>query len=154
MNPFVNNLQRGWTMWTDARVPMAARAALLFALSYFLWPYDLIPDNIPYFGYVDDFCVTVIGVLIFRLLVPADVIDDYWREKRDASGLSRHAGTITRSETSKRHQIVDGDKRTTFIFMGIFLIILMLAYKAAYSSVNWPEVMDWIKAIGYVVTVE
>ena len=35
---------------------------ILFAIAYFLWPIDIIPDIIPLVGWIDDVIALIVGV--------------------------------------------------------------------------------------------
>lgn len=52
-------------------VPKKAKAVIIGALGYFIFPFDFIPDIAAGFGYTDDF-----GALIFALAQVAMYIDD------------------------------------------------------------------------------
>jgi uncharacterized membrane protein YkvA (DUF1232 family) len=62
----------------DPRLPRAAKIALAAAALYLVSPVDLLPDFIPFFGYVDDLVLaaTVLdGVLNY---VDRDLVLRYW----------------------------------------------------------------------------
>jgi uncharacterized membrane protein YkvA (DUF1232 family) len=57
----------------DSRTPLYAKLPAFFSLLYLLSPFDLIPDFIPFFGYLDDLVIVPLLLhLSFRLL-PAQV---------------------------------------------------------------------------------
>jgi uncharacterized membrane protein YkvA (DUF1232 family) len=57
----------------DERTPWYARLPALFSLIYLISPFDLIPDFIPFAGYLDDLVIVPLLLhLSFRLL-PAEV---------------------------------------------------------------------------------
>lgn len=62
--------------YTD--IPIGSVIAMVSALIYFASPVDLIPDNVPVIGYVDDMAV----ITVCLKMVQSD-IDEYleWREK-------------------------------------------------------------------------
>lgn len=56
----------------DARTPLYALLPGLFSLIYLINPFDLIPDFIPFAGYLDDLVIVPLLLHIsFRLLPPA-----------------------------------------------------------------------------------
>jgi uncharacterized membrane protein YkvA (DUF1232 family) len=63
---------------TDARVPATERALLAGAVVYFIVPFDLIPDMIPFVGQVDD--AYLIALTLLRLMERTDpkVIREHW----------------------------------------------------------------------------
>ena len=72
----------------DTRTPLYARLPAIFSLIYLLSPIDLIPDFIPFAGYLDDLVIVPLLLhLSFRLLPP---------EVRETSRLKaiRYAGRV------------------------------------------------------------
>ncbi len=65
------------------KVPWDTIVAVTFALIYFLTPVDLIPDVIPFLGYIDD-----IGVLEFVLKKFNKEIEEYKRWKESNSSVN------------------------------------------------------------------
>ena len=58
---FLDDIKALWRYMGDA--PAAAHVAIvLFALGYFIWPLDAIPDVIPVVGYVDDAAVIAAAI--------------------------------------------------------------------------------------------
>lgn len=53
-------------------VPMKAKSSVLGALGYFIFPFDIVPDFIPIAGYVDDFGVILVSLLIIATYIDAD----------------------------------------------------------------------------------
>jgi uncharacterized membrane protein YkvA (DUF1232 family) len=71
----------------DDRTPVGRKAMLAGALGYLVLGRDLIPDDIPVVGGLDDLVVVVLAVDLFLDGVPDDVLD----EKLDALGIDRAA---------------------------------------------------------------
>jgi uncharacterized membrane protein YkvA (DUF1232 family) len=67
-----------WRMLIDPNYPLSweVKIWIVFALVYFITPWDLIPDAIPFAGYVDDALVVMWAV---RQI--ADEVDAYKRQK-------------------------------------------------------------------------
>ena len=65
-----------WALATDARVPASRKALLVAAAGYVLVGRDIIPDNIPVLGGVDDLAVVILAVELFLDSVPDDVLDE------------------------------------------------------------------------------
>jgi uncharacterized membrane protein YkvA (DUF1232 family) len=81
-----------WFALKDRRFPLLGRLLGVAALAYLALPYDLIPDRIPIFGYLDDVVALALsGALIWKL-VPGGLL----REQRHAAALylSRHLWAI------------------------------------------------------------
>ena len=68
-------IERAITLYvilTDRDTPLWARALIVGALGYFIWPFDAVPDAVPFVGYVDD--ATMLGIVLSqvdRFLTPA-----------------------------------------------------------------------------------
>jgi uncharacterized membrane protein YkvA (DUF1232 family) len=71
----------------DGRMPAARKAMLAGALGYLLIGKDLVPDEIPVLGGLDDLVVVVLAVDLFLEGVPAELLD----EKLVALGIERAA---------------------------------------------------------------
>jgi uncharacterized membrane protein YkvA (DUF1232 family) len=71
----------------DERTPLARKAALAGAVGYLVVGRDLIPDDLPLIGGLDDLIVVVLAVDLFLDGVPDEVLD----EKLEALGVDRRA---------------------------------------------------------------
>ena len=71
----------------DDRTPAARKALLAGAAGYLLVGRDIIPDDIPIVGGLDDLVVVVLAVDLFLDGVPTDVLD----EKLELLGIDRRA---------------------------------------------------------------
>jgi uncharacterized membrane protein YkvA (DUF1232 family) len=72
-----------WELVRDERMPGAQKAVLAGALGYLLVGRDLIPDDVPLVGGLDDLIVLVLAVDVFIDGVPEDLLD----EKLDELGI-------------------------------------------------------------------
>jgi hypothetical protein len=71
----------------DDRTPAGRKAMLAAALGYLVVGRDLVPDDLPVIGGLDDLVVVVLAVDLFLDGVPEDVLD----EKLDELGIDRRA---------------------------------------------------------------
>lgn len=76
-----------WALSLDARVPASRKAILVGAAGYVLIGRDLIPDDIPVLGGIDDLAVVVLAVELFLDGVPARILE----EKIDELDIDRDA---------------------------------------------------------------
>jgi uncharacterized membrane protein YkvA (DUF1232 family) len=76
-----------WELIRDERTPGGRKALLAAALGYLVVGRDLVPDDLPLIGGLDDIVVIVLAVDLFLDGVPADVLD----EKLDDLGIDRRA---------------------------------------------------------------
>jgi uncharacterized membrane protein YkvA (DUF1232 family) len=76
-----------WSLISDDRVPSSRKALLGGALAYFALPWDIVPDDIPIVGVIDDLVVVVLGVDLFFDGVPAAILE----EKLADLGIERAA---------------------------------------------------------------
>lgn len=72
-----------WELIRDERTPTGSKAVLAAALGYVVIGRDLVPDDLPLVGGLDDVVVLVLAVELFLESVPEDVLD----EKLDDVGL-------------------------------------------------------------------
>ncbi len=76
-----------WALLRDERTPSGRKAILGGALGYLLLGRDLIPDEVPIVGGLDDLVVVVLAVDLFLEGVPTDLL----HEKLDELGIERKA---------------------------------------------------------------
>jgi uncharacterized membrane protein YkvA (DUF1232 family) len=60
--------------YNDARVPWYAKVFTAIIVGYAFSPFDLIPDFLPIIGYLDDFVIIPLGVLIALKMIPEPVM--------------------------------------------------------------------------------
>ena len=65
-----------WELVRDDRTPAGRKALLAGALGYLVLGRDLVPDDLPVIGGLDDLGVVVLAVDVFLDGVPADVLDE------------------------------------------------------------------------------
>jgi uncharacterized membrane protein YkvA (DUF1232 family) len=76
-----------WALIRDERTPLARKALLAGALGYLLLGRDLVPDDLPLIGGLDDLIVIVLAVDLFIDGIPPAVLD----EKLVELGIDRRA---------------------------------------------------------------
>ncbi len=84
-----------WRLFWDQRVPLWTKLIPPAALTYVLFPVDIIPDVALGLGQLDDLAVLLIGIKLFIELAPPDVVRDHlralgahieeWRVEEDSS---------------------------------------------------------------------
>jgi uncharacterized membrane protein YkvA (DUF1232 family) len=74
-----------WELIRDERTPVGRKAMLAAALGYLVVGRDLVPDDVPVLGGLDDLVVVVLAVDVFLDGVPNGVVD----EKLDWLGIDR-----------------------------------------------------------------
>jgi uncharacterized membrane protein YkvA (DUF1232 family) len=72
-----------WELLRDDRTPSGRKALLAGALGYLVLGRDLVPDDLPLVGGLDDLVVAVLAVDLFLDGVPSDVLE----EKLDELGI-------------------------------------------------------------------
>lgn len=76
-----------WSLVRDDRIPATRKALLAGAFGYLVTRRDLVPDDWPIIGTIDDAAVVVLAVDLFLDGVPDEILD----EKLDELGLDREA---------------------------------------------------------------
>lgn len=79
---------------TDSRVPATERALVAGAIVYFIIPFDLIPDMLPFVGQIDD--TYLIALTLLRLMERSDpeVVREHWSGGGDVVELVGAAALI------------------------------------------------------------
>ena len=67
----------------DSRVPMKTKLIISAAVAYIAFPTDIIPDNIPFIGKVDDLAVIFFALDKIVNDVPAYILLENWEGKND-----------------------------------------------------------------------
>ncbi len=75
--------------YRDPRVPWYAKGWIAVVVAYAFSPIDLIPDFIPVLGYLDDFVLIPLGVLLALKMIPAQVMEESRAKAQDALGQDR-----------------------------------------------------------------
>ena len=65
-----------WALVMDPRVPASRKAILMGAAGYVLLGRDLIPDDIPVLGGIDDLAVVILAVEVFFEGIPDEILDE------------------------------------------------------------------------------
>jgi uncharacterized membrane protein YkvA (DUF1232 family) len=60
----------------DNRTTLSAKLPAILSIIYLLSPIDLIPDFIPFFGYIDDLIIVPLLLNLAIKLLPADVREE------------------------------------------------------------------------------
>lgn len=76
--PVLIRLTRAWASGDYRRIPLKAIVSVVAALLYFLNPFDLVPDFIPFIGYLDD--VAVVAYVMRKLHGEVEVFLDWETE--------------------------------------------------------------------------
>jgi uncharacterized membrane protein YkvA (DUF1232 family) len=76
-----------WELVSDERMPAGRKALLGGALGYLVVGRDLVPDDIPIIGGLDDVVVVLLAIDLFLEGVPSELLE----EKLDALGIDRRA---------------------------------------------------------------
>jgi uncharacterized membrane protein YkvA (DUF1232 family) len=76
----VRNARLIWRLLWDRRVSGWLKMIPAAAVAYLILPLDLIPDLLLGLGQLDDLAVLFLGVRVFMLLVPREVVESHLRE--------------------------------------------------------------------------
>jgi uncharacterized membrane protein YkvA (DUF1232 family) len=123
-----------WELVRDDRTPVGRKALLAGALGYLVLGRDLVPDDLPVLGGLDDLVIVVLAVDVFLDGVPADVLD----EKLDELGIDPRAF---------RHDVAQVRRFTPGALRSIIRRapdVVALAGKTLHDSGLGPKVRAWI----------
>jgi len=77
-----------WLLFKDPRTPKISKILVIAAIVYLIWPFDLIPDFIPFAGFVDELIIIPLLFYVATKFIPKDVVED---NKRIAKGERKGA---------------------------------------------------------------
>ena len=88
----------------DWRLPGGERDNVVTALAYFAEPKDIIPDDVPVLGYIDD--AIMIELIMRELKHEIEAFDDFRRYKREEASRNRDPN-VTRDDwlAAKRREL-------------------------------------------------
>lgn len=127
-----------WELVRDDRTPASRKALLAGALGYLVIGRDLIPDDIPVLGGLDDLVVVVLAVDIFLEGVPSDLL----HEKLDLLGIDR--ASFERDMAQIRRLMPGPVRRLVRRLPGA----IGAAVRAVESSGMGPRIRNWINREG------
>ena len=127
-----------WELVRDERTPASRKALLAGALGYIVIGRDLIPDEIPVLGGLDDLVVLVLAVDVFLEGVPTDLL----HEKLDQLGIDR--ASFERDMAQVR-RLMPGPVRRV---MRRLPDAIGAAVKAVDSAGIGPRLRNWINREG------
>ncbi|MCF0237636.1 MAG: DUF1232 domain-containing protein, partial [Sphaerochaetaceae bacterium] len=82
-NEIKENLPVVYLAFKGGDIPLRAKVFAIFALVYALSPIDLIPDFIPFIGYLDDLIVLPFLILLTIKAIPKETIEKYKEQAKD-----------------------------------------------------------------------
>jgi uncharacterized membrane protein YkvA (DUF1232 family) len=123
-----------WELVRDDRTPVGRKALLGAALGYIALGRDLVPDDVPIIGGIDDVVVVILAVDLFLDGVPTDVLD----EKLDELGIDRRAFY---DDAARIRRFTPGPLRR--IIRRAPAAIAMAGRQLQKAGVG-PKVRDWI----------
>jgi uncharacterized membrane protein YkvA (DUF1232 family) len=94
------------SLLTDSRTPVGRKATLALALGYVVLGRDIIPDQIPFLGQLDDLVVVALATEIFLDGLDEDLLN----EKLAEAGISR---TAYDEDVARVRRLVPGPLRRT-----------------------------------------
>jgi len=127
-----------WSLIRDDRTPMGRKVLLAAALGYLLVGRDLVPDDLPIVGGLDDLVVVVLAVDLFLDGVPEPVLD----EKLDELGIDRRA---FRDDVARIRRFTPGVLRRIIRRVPA---MVSFAGDTLHNSRLGPRVRNWINKEG------
>jgi uncharacterized membrane protein YkvA (DUF1232 family) len=125
-----------WALLLDERTPGPRKAVLGGALGYLLFGRDLVPDDVPIVGGLDDLVVVALAVDLFLDGVPSYLIN----EKLDELGIER--GAFDRDVAQLRRLMPGPVRRTIRRIPGA----LEAAGDAVRQTGIGPRLRTWIQS--------
>ncbi|MDY7078886.1 MAG: DUF1232 domain-containing protein [Chloroflexota bacterium] len=101
----VRQARLAWRLFWDQRVPMWTKLIPPAALTYVLFPIDLVPDAALGLGQLDDIAVLMIGIKLFVELAPPEVV----REHLLALGVRVKEWRVVEDERGDPSVVIEGE---------------------------------------------
>jgi uncharacterized membrane protein YkvA (DUF1232 family) len=128
----------GWELLADPRVPTARKALLAGALAYLVVPFDIIRDDVPILGALDDLVVVVLATDLFFDGVPAEVLEEKLADLGvDRLAFERDLGQVRRMTPRPIRRLVRRIPEAVDVVVG-----------AARATGLGPRVRGWINKEG------
>ncbi len=89
-------------LYRDAHTPIVAKVLPIFAILYFLSPFDIIPDFLPIIGQIDDLIVILAFIAAAIRLIPYDVRE---RNRIKVRRIEEQAIDVRSPEEPDNHSI-------------------------------------------------
>jgi len=70
--PLIDRTLAAYYCARDPETPLYARIAIFFAIAYFIMPFDLIPDFIPFVAHLDDAAVMLLAIRLVNHRITPD----------------------------------------------------------------------------------
>lgn len=65
-----------WLLFKDPRTPKISKLMVILAVVYLVSPFDLIPDFIPFAGWIDEIIIVPLVFYLATLFIPKHVVED------------------------------------------------------------------------------
>ncbi len=82
----------------DGRVPIWTKLIIPIGIVYMASPIDILPDIVPFIGWIDDIVAIVLSIILFLMAVPTDI-------------LREHTGGGRRRSAANDGRVIDGEGR-------------------------------------------
>jgi len=89
-----SNIDILFLAYRKKETPIYAKIVAIIVVSYAISPIDLIPDFIPFLGYLDDLILVPLGIMLAYKLIPVDIIEKCRKEVKVKKENKRLGGNI------------------------------------------------------------
>lgn len=98
LREWARSLQRDvvalWLAARDPRVPWFAKVFAAGVAAYALSPIDLIPDFVPFLGYLDDLLIVALGIWAVIKLIPQVLMTEFREQAQQHHTPTSKVGTV------------------------------------------------------------
>lgn len=110
----IKNARLTWRLLTDGRISPWLKAIIPSTLLYLLFPIDLVPDLFLGLGQLDDIAIILLGIKLFLLLCPQDIVEQHLREMASIPGSYRvveeEREEVPTSYIEAPYQVIEDEK--------------------------------------------
>lgn len=75
-----------YSLFKDERTPKISKLLIVAAVAYLVWPFDLIPDFIPFAGQLDEVVIIPLLFYLATYFIPKEVVDEYKYKSKSYKG--------------------------------------------------------------------
>ena len=78
----------------DRRIPIKYKLLPALGLAYVILPFDIVPDMLPFLGFLDDIIILVGSIIIFMIFGPLKKLSDTMKNSKVKENLQKETDIV------------------------------------------------------------